>query len=118
MLDIEKLFYVTSRSHEEAEENQIEFGKLGIQKWEEIEMLHQWLLMCTINKFGPPTKGDVDSDEKPDHDIHTFIHCKKCLETKSPPILAHQQHFQELPPNYQSECNAPVLDKSPNSQAA
>ena len=52
--DIEKLFYITSRSEEEAEENQLEVVKLGNQKWEEIEMLHQWLLMCTINKFGPP----------------------------------------------------------------
>ena len=82
--DIEKLFYITSRSEEEAEENQLKITELGKQKWEEIEMLHQWLLMCTINKFGPPNKGDVNLKVKFDHEINTFIHCKKCINENSP----------------------------------
>ena len=90
--DIEKLFYITSRNEWEAIENQLEIEKLGTQSWEKIDIIHQWMLMCTINKFGAPSKGDVAKDT-PDHDIYSFIHCKKCVNENNDLVFSLSQRI-------------------------
>lgn len=81
--DVEKIFFVSCIDTKLYKENNFDYEKMPNFVWDKINIIHQWLIMSSISKQGMPVRSNATKSSE----IHTFIHCEKCVGEKIPPEI-------------------------------